>query len=139
MWSAFGVVCYALYTVFGMPWPHQALIGGALVLAGLYALTPMKRASETCCRERCALHGSLPFNLLRSAVVAGDRYGVRCLGCTAGLMVALVLVGLSSIGWMVGVTALVLVDKLAPAPTTRWRVALSVTLVTLGILYAVGA
>lgn len=140
VWLAFGVACYALYSILGMPWPNQGLIGGgALVLAGLYALTPIKRASEAWCRERCALHGPLPFNLARSAVVVGGRYGLSCLGCSAGLMVAMVLIGLSNLVWMIALTAVILIYKLAPAPTPRWMVALSVALVALGILYAVGA
>jgi predicted metal-binding membrane protein len=140
VWLAFGVACYALYTLLGMPWPNQGLIsGGVLVLAGLYALTPLKRASEAQCRELCALHGPLPFNLMRSAVVAGARYGLSCLGCTAGLMVAMVLIGLSSLVWMVALAAVTLIYKLAPAPTRGWRVALSAALVCLGILYALSA
>lgn len=138
VWLAFGVVCYALYTAVGMPWPHQELIGGAaLALAGLYALTPVKRASERLCRERCALHGPLPFNVMRSAVVAGARYGLSCLGCTAGLMGATVLIGMANLAWMVVLAAVVLVYKVAPAPTPRSTVALSVALIALGVLYAV--
>jgi len=57
--------------------------GVALVLAGIYGLTPIKRASQARCRELCALHGPLPFNLLRSAVTAGLRYGLSCAGCSA--------------------------------------------------------
>jgi predicted metal-binding membrane protein len=140
VWLAFGVACYALYTILGMPWPNQGLIGGGvLVLAGLYALTPIKRASEARCRELCALHGPLPFNLMRSAVVAGGRYGLSCLGCSAGLMVAMVLIGLSKLGWMIALTAVILIYKLAPAPTRGWMVALSVALVALGLAYALGA
>jgi predicted metal-binding membrane protein len=140
VWLAFGVACYALYHALGMPWPTQALVGGgALVLSGLYALTPVKRASEARCRERCALHGSLPFNLMRSAVVAGARYGLSCLGCSVGLMVAMVLVGMSSPVWMIVLTAALFAYKLAPAPTPRWTLALSVALVALGVLYAIAA
>jgi predicted metal-binding membrane protein len=140
VWLAFGLVCYALYNAVGMPWPNQDLVGGAvLVIAGLYALTPLKRASEAWCRELCALHGSLPFNLMRSAVVVGARYGLSCLGCSAGLMVAMVLIGMSSLVWMVVLAAVVLVYKVAPAPTPRSIVALSVALVALGVLYAVAA
>src|SRR5438067_12308184 len=98
VWLAFGVMCYLLYTALGMPWPNQALIGGAaLVIAGLYALSPLKRASEARCRELCAVHGPLPFNLMRSAMVAGGRYGLSCLGCSAGLMAAMVLIGLANL------------------------------------------
>ncbi len=138
VWLAFGVVCYALYNAVGMPWHNQALAGGAaLVIAGLYALTPVKRASEALCRERCALHGPLPFNLMRSAVVAGARYGVSCLGCSAGLMAAMVLIGMANLAWMIVLAAVVLVYKVAPVPTPRSMVALSVALVALGALYAV--
>jgi predicted metal-binding membrane protein len=140
VWLAFGLVCYGLYNMLGMPWPDQGLIGGGvLVLAGLYALTPIKRASEARCRELCAVHGPLPFNLMRSAVVAGARYGLSCLGCTAGLMVATVLIGLSNLVWMIVLTAVILIYKLAPAPTLRWMVALSVALIALGVAYAIGA
>jgi predicted metal-binding membrane protein len=121
-----------------MPWPDQRLIGGlALVLAALYAITPLKRASEARCRELCALHDPLPFNLLRSALVAGGRYGLSCLGCTAGLMVAAVLIGMTSLGWMLIISGLVLVYKLAPPLEGRnkWLVAIGVA--ALGIVYMI--
>ncbi len=140
VWLAFGVVGYALYNAVHMPWPNQRLLGGAaLVIAGLYALTPAKRASEARCRELCALHGPLPFNLMRSAVVAGARYGLSCLGCTAGLMLAMVLIGMSNLVWMIVLTAVISTYKLVPAPTLRWRLALSAAVVALGVLYATGA
>ena len=75
--------------------------GLALALAGVYSVSPIKRASQARCRELCALHGPLPFNLMRSAVVAGARYGLSCLGCSAALMVAMVLIGMSSLWWAV--------------------------------------
>jgi predicted metal-binding membrane protein len=137
MWLMFGVVCYMLYNGVGMPWSEQELVGGvALVLAGLYAFTPIKRMSEALCRERCALHGPLPFNLMRSAVVAGARYGLSCLGCTAGLMVPMVLIGMDSLAWMMVLATVVLVYKLAPAPTPRSMAALSSLLVAFGVFYA---
>jgi predicted metal-binding membrane protein len=138
VWLAFGVVCYLLYYAAGMPWRHQEFVGGAaLVIAGLYAFTPVKRASEAYCRERCALHGPLPFNLMRSAVVAGARYGLSCLGCSAGLMVAMVLIGMANLVWMIVLAAVVLVYKVGPAPTPRTMMASSGMLVAFGVLYAV--
>jgi predicted metal-binding membrane protein len=140
VWLAFGVVGYALYNAVRMPWPNQGLLGGAaLVIAGLYALTPVKRASEARCRELCALHGPLPFNLVRSAVVAGARYGLSCFGCSAGLMLAMVLIGMSNLVWMIVLTAVISTYKLAPAPALRRRLALSAAVVALGVLYAAGA
>ena len=140
IWLAFGVACYVVYNAVGMPWPNQGLVGGvALILAGLYALTPLKRATEARCRELCALHGPLPFNLMRSAVVAGGRYGLSCLGCSAGLMLAMVLIGISNLTWMIALTSVLLTYKLAPAPTLRWSLALSAAVVGLGVLYAASA
>ena len=136
VWLAFGVVCYLAYTALGMPWRNQALTGGvALGLAAVYALTPLKRISQDRCREVCALHGPLPFNLVRAGAVAGWRYGLSCLGCTAGLMVAMVLVGMTSLGWSIVVAALVLVYKFAPPATWRLDVALAALVAALGVIY----
>ena len=99
VWLMFGVMSYAVYTVMGMPWPNQPVVVGlVLALAGVYSVSPIKRASQARCRELCALHGPLPFDLIRSAAVAGARYGLSCLGCSAALMVAMVLLGMSSCG-----------------------------------------
>jgi predicted metal-binding membrane protein len=137
VWLVFGLLCYAVYCAVNMPWPDQPLIGGlALVLAGLYAITPIKRASEARCRELCALHhGPLPFNLLHSALVVGTRYSLSCMGCTAGLMVAAVIIGMTSLGWMVVISVLILVYKLAPPLGGKYRLLASLAVSALGIAY----
>jgi predicted metal-binding membrane protein len=136
VWLIFGVVCYAIYTAARMPWPNQPLVVGlALALAGVYSISPIKRASQARCYELCALHGPLPFNLMRSAVVAGARYGWSCLGCSAALMVAMVLIGMSSLWWGVILGIVVLVYKLAPPLRLRHELGLSLALVALGVAY----
>ncbi len=138
VWLVFGLLCYVVYRLVNMPWPDQPLVGGlVLVFAALYALTPIKRSSEARCRELCALHGPLPFNLLRSALVVGTRYGLSCLGCTAGLMVSAVIIGMTSLGWMVIISGLVLAYKLAPALEGKYRLLLSSAIAVLGIAYIV--
>jgi len=140
VWLIFGVVCYAIYAVAGMPWRHQpVVVGVALALAGVYSSSPIKRASQARCRELCALHGPLPFNLLRSAVVAGVRYGVSCLGCSAALMVAMVLLGMSSLWWAVVLGLVVLVYKWAPPLRMQYELMLSAALVALGVAYVMAA
>jgi predicted metal-binding membrane protein len=52
-------------------------------------------------------------------------------------MVAMVLIGMANLAWMIVLAALVLVYKLAPAPTPRSMVASSGLLVALGVLYVV--
>jgi predicted metal-binding membrane protein len=136
VWLIFGVVCYLLYSAVGMPWPNQVLVGGvALILAGLYAMTPLKRKAEVRCRELDALHGSLPFNLMRSALVVGARYSLSCLGCTGALMLAMVLIGTSNLAWMFLLTATTFIYKLLPAPP-RVMLGLNAALISLGVLYA---
>jgi len=138
VWLMFGVVCYALYAAVKMPWRNQTVVVGlALALAGVYSLSPIKRASQARCRELCALHGPLPFNLMRSAAVAGVRYGLSCLGCSAALMVAMVLLGMSSLWWAVILGFVVLVYKFAPPLRLRDDLVLSAVLVSLGVAYVI--
>jgi predicted metal-binding membrane protein len=140
VWLIFGVVCYAIYTALRMPWPNQPMvIGAALAVAGVYSLSPIKRASQARCRELCALHGPLPFNLIRSAAVAGVRYGLSCIGCSAALMVAMVLLGMSSLWWAVVFGVIVLFYKWAPPLRMGYELALSAALVALGAFYAMTA
>jgi len=138
VWLAFGLVCYAAYIALGMPWPNQAwFVGVALVLAGVYGLTPIKRASQARCRELCALHGPLPFNLMRSAVTAGVRYGLSCAGCSAGLMIAMVLIGMSNLVAAVLLAAAVLIYKLAPPLARRYDMVFALGVAAAGVAYAV--
>jgi len=51
-------------------------------------------------------------------------------------MVAMVLIGTSNLLWMMALTALVLIYKLAPASTLRWASAMSAAVIVLGVLYA---
>jgi predicted metal-binding membrane protein len=120
----------------GMPWPNQKVaVGLALALAGVYSVSPIKRASQARCRELCALHGPLPFNLMRSAAAAGARYSLSCLGCSAALMVAMVLLGMSSLWWAVILGIFVLVYKFAPPLRMRYELVLSAALLALGGAY----
>jgi len=115
------------------------VVGLALALAGIYSVSPIKRASQARCRELCALHGPLPFNLMRSAAVAGVRYGLSCIGCSAALMVAMVLLGMSSLWWAVILGLVVLIYKFAPPLPIRYELALSAALVALGVAYVMMA
>ena len=136
VWLIFGVGCYLIYTAVRMPWANQVVVVGlALALAGVYSVSPIKRASQARCRELCALHGPLPFNLMRSAAVVGARYGLSCLGCSAALMVAMVLLGMSSLWWAVILGIVVLVYKFTPPLRMRYELVLSSAVAALGVAY----
>lgn len=72
---------------------------------------------------------------MRSALIVGARYGLRCVGCSAGLMAAMVIIGMSNLGWVLILAGLILVYKLAPAPSMRRR-SLSVALIAIAVAYA---
>jgi predicted metal-binding membrane protein len=94
VWTVVGVVAYLLYR------PHGTLAAGlAVIAAGLYELTPVKRRCRRYCRERAG---------------SGVEYGLHCLGSSAGLMLALVALGPMSPTWMAVAGAVVLEQKLWP-------------------------
>jgi predicted metal-binding membrane protein len=137
IWLGFGLACYVVLKAFPVPPADQGAVGGlALALAGLYGLTPIKAASEARCRELCSLHGPLPFSLVRSALIAGARYGLSCVGCSAVLMGAAAIIGMSNLGWMLILAGVVLVYKLALAPSGRRTWVLSVALIAMAVVYA---
>ena len=71
VWLVFGLICYVVRSAFPVSLPNQGLLGlVALVLAGLYALTPInaraRRGAGSCARStapcrstRCEVHWSL--------------------------------------------------------------------------------
>jgi predicted metal-binding membrane protein len=112
VWTLFGLAVYAVYQ------PHGAWIaGGVTIAAGVYELTPLKRA----CRRRC-----------RETLRSGFHFGAYCVGSSIGLMVVLVALGVMSLSWMAVVAALVLVQKLM-APRVFVDIPVALGLVALGL------
>jgi predicted metal-binding membrane protein len=121
-WTAYGLVAYSLYRVAKdaapafLAWDHAGryVAGGALGVAGLYEVTPLKRVCLKHCRG--PLHFVLggwrkgPFGALRM----GIEHGLYCVGCCWGLMLALFAVGVMSITWMALVAVLIFAQKLFP-------------------------
>jgi predicted metal-binding membrane protein len=60
------------------------------------------------------------------------------MGCSAALMVAMVLLGMSSLWWAVILGLVVLVYKFAPPLRMRYELAPSAALVALGVAYLIG-
>jgi len=140
VWTAVGLAAYGLYRALvaaGTGWlswdragPYVA--GAALAAAGIYQLTPLK--------DVCLRHCRSPLHFLlhdwregrAGAVLMGIEHGAYCLGCCAGLMVALFALGVMSLFWMGVVAAVILVEKLAPSGRELSRV-FALALVGLGI------
>ena len=83
------------------------IAGAAVVAAGVYELTPLKRAYLDRCRDDDYRDAS--------GVAAGVRYGMNCVGCSIGLMLVLFALGVMSLTWMLVIAALVFAEKVPRA------------------------
>jgi len=92
--------------------------GSALVAAGLWQLTPMKDVCLRHCRSplRFLAEAWRPGRL--GAFRMGLRHGAYCLGCCWVLMGLLFVGGIMNLYWILGLAALVLMEK--TAPMGRW-------------------
>jgi predicted metal-binding membrane protein len=111
---------------------NRLFSGSLLVLAGIYQVTPWKRA----CLDSCRSPASFLVRRWRRGVSGGFRmglvHGLYCLGCCWALMLLLFVGGVMNL-WCIGLlTVFVLVEKLAPFG--RWGGRLTgVVLVSLGV------
>ena len=88
--------------------------GGVIVLAGLYQLSPLKRACLTKCRT--------PFSFILTswrdgrggAFRMGMEHGLYCLGCCWLLFVILFPLGIMNVGAMALITLLIFAEKSTP-------------------------
>jgi predicted metal-binding membrane protein len=124
VWLGFSVIAAALQRIMEpgglmssmMLWSRSAALSAiVLAAAGVYQLSPFKRA----CLQRCRA----PIQFLTShwkpgrvgAFVMGLRHGAWCVGCCWILMGLLFVGGLMNLAWIAVLTLLVLAEKLAPA------------------------
>jgi predicted metal-binding membrane protein len=115
VWAAAGLPVYAYNALAGTAGSLAAVLPALLRIAGgAYQFTPLKRI----CHARCS---SPLFFLLQNwrpgatgAVRLGMLHGVDCLGCCAGLMVALVALGTMNLAWMLSAAVIIFVEKTIP-------------------------
>ena len=144
VWTAYGLVAYGLFRLVrshhpaALGWDRWGPIvaGAAIVVAGLYQLTPLKRVCLRHCRTpfHWVLHRWRDGRL--GAARMGLEHGGFCVGCCWALMVVLFAVGVMSLVWMVVVAALIFAEKVLPLGE-RLAVAFAVALVALGVWVAV--
>ena len=121
-WTGYGLLAYALFRVVWnvapsfLSWDHAGryVAAAALVGAGAYELTPLKRV--------CLRHCRAPIHFIAAgwrdgtggALRMGLEHGAFCVGCCWGLMLALFALGVMSIAWMLGVALLIFAQKVLP-------------------------
>jgi predicted metal-binding membrane protein len=111
-WTAYGVAAYVLArAAVGAGLADWRATGPLIAAAGLYGLTPLRRA----CLQRC--RNPLQFLLRHERsrpLSTGILHGGYCVGCCAGLMVVLFAVGMMSVFWMVVIAGVIAAEKVAP-------------------------
>lgn len=105
--------------------------GALLLLAGLYQLSPLKRACLDQCRSPLAFIMRLSRPGVAGAVRLGLAHGLYCLGCCWALMLLLFVGGAMSLAWIAGLSLIVLAEKYAP-PRLRLRPVLAAVLIAAG-------
>jgi predicted metal-binding membrane protein len=115
-WAAVGVVAYAVADAVGRAaaghgGATERAGAGVLVAAGIYQLTQIKDR----CLRRCR---SPVGTLIRAAgsgraghLRAGLAHGGYCVGCCAGLMSALIALGMMDLRWMTVFAGVVALEK----------------------------
>jgi predicted metal-binding membrane protein len=106
VWAATGLLAFGAARV--LDGAALWLAVGAVLLAAVYQLTPLKHA----CLRRC--RSPMGRLVRRQPLRAGLEHGALCLGCCWALMLALIALGIGSMIWMVALAAVVLVEKVAP-------------------------
>ncbi len=92
------------------------LAGSLLIAAGIYQLTPLKRACLGRCRSPMHFiqdHGGFRPER-RASVLLGVKHGAFCIGCCWALMILLFLGGVMNLTWVALLALLLLAEKLLP-------------------------
>ena len=106
--------------------------GVVLIACGLYQLTPLKDACLLHCRVPQLFLGHHWRDGIDGAFLVGAHHGLYCAGCCASLMVVLLVVGMMNLAWMVGLSALIALEKVLPAGRLIGRLA-GLALVAVGV------
>lgn len=101
-----------------MFWSRSAWLSAAvLVGAGIYQLSPLKRACLDHCRGPVSFLIRRPRTGKVGALLLGVEHGAWCIGCCWMLMALLFVGGVMNIVWIALLGLLVLAEKVAPRPT----------------------
>ena len=139
-WTAYGLAAYGVYRAVAaadlgfLAWDEQGpyVAGTAIVLAGLYQLTPLKAKCLKHCRSplQFVLHDWREGPV--GAVRMGAKHGAYCIGCCWGLMLLLFALGVMSLSWMAVIAGVIFAEKAVPG---GWRLTrpLAIAFVALGV------
>ena len=122
VWAVFSIGATALQRVLSgmlilnpmMEMPGRTAAGATLLLAGAWQLTPWKAACLSQCRSPLAFVMQRWRDGAAGALRMGVEHGAWCVGCCWALMLLLFAGGVMNLTVIVGLTAIVLIEKLLP-------------------------
>jgi len=120
VWLAFGLLSFGvgfLISRAAMASVHvsarlPAAAGAALMLAGVYQLTPLKQACLRQCRSPLLVLGEAWRPGLMPALKTGLKHGAYCAACCWALMLIQLVLGVMNLGVMIAVAATIGFEKL---------------------------
>jgi predicted metal-binding membrane protein len=122
VWTLFSIGATVLQRVLSgmlilnpmMEMPNRTAVGATLLLAGAYQLTPWKAACLSQCRSPLSFVMQRWREGVSGAVRMGVEHGAYCLGCCWALMLLLFAGGVMNLAVIIGLTAIVLIEKVTP-------------------------
>jgi predicted metal-binding membrane protein len=136
VWFLFSIaaaIAQSLLTGPSMALDSPVAQGAVLVAAGFYQLSPVKSACVSQCRspaEFLSRHWRPgPAGTIRLGLI----HGAYCLGCCWVLMTRLFVGGVMNLLWVIGLTVIVAIEKLAPGGPLLGRAA-GAALIAWGLL-----
>jgi predicted metal-binding membrane protein len=139
VWVAVGIPIYVASLVLAsQPQLDDVLpyaLAVVLVLAGVYQLTPLKRACLRVCRNPLSFFIARSRTGYRASSSLAVEHALYCVGCCWGLMIVLVAAGAMALNWVLLIAALVFVEKVLPFGD-RSTVVSGVLLIGLGVAVA---
>ncbi len=146
VWTLFGVAAYAA----GLALAQAAMrslavsravpmaVGGALVVAGAWQLTPWKSACLRHCRDPLQLVADHLHGGWRGALRLGVHHGAFCAACCWGLMLIQLALGIMDLRVMAGVAVLIAAEKMLPFGAALARI-VGIAAIAGGVVMAVRA
>jgi predicted metal-binding membrane protein len=115
VWLLFSIAAAVAQRILVSPFTAVPVArSGLLLAAGLYQLSPLKRACLNQCRLPAQFISRHWRNGLFGALRLGVLHGAYCVGCCWMLMTLLFVGGAMNLVWVVGLTVIVGGEKLLP-------------------------
>jgi len=121
VWAASSVPAYAVARAVNDPLMQgrtwmQRVVGGTLVAAAAFQLTPLKAVCLRHCRSPLSFFMARTSSMRKplAALRAGAGHGLYCLGCCWALMAVLIVVGGMQLVWALALATVITLEKVAP-------------------------